>query len=330
MFDRVRRHGIKRDGSGWETDTADLVLRGMVDCEVFSIDNVGTYWANAAGGQVVRANDLPTLAPPFRRLWLEYGWPYVDVGSNPVAGHVFSPDRFTAETDADELQRAARGIIRSVGVFIAATDAYSDPAYVDTLCQEMPAGDRERVRWLLHVAPLVEATKGRPASRPSAMLTFPLDSDGAALGVDGGVLKAITATDHVNAADHQALCALAGMFVSPALMAISFMHCKNVRVVDQTPPAKASKIHQRKHGHGLTKYKTLEIDPMRETLRGKGRIGEVGLKQALHICRGHFKTYTEDRPLFGKKTGTYWWPQHVRGEEKSGRIVKDYSVRPPG
>jgi hypothetical protein len=51
-----------------------------------------------------------------------------------------------------------------------------------------------------------------------------------------------------------------------------------------------------------------------------------GLVHALHICRGHFKTFTEDAPLFGKRVGTYWWASQVRGKAEEGVVEKDYRV----
>ena len=66
---------------------------------------------------------------------------------------------------------------------------------------------------------------------------------------------------------------------------------------------------------------------MKEVLETEGKVSEVGLKKALHICRGHFKTYTGKAPLLGKHTGTYWWNDCVLGSEDVGVRVKDYTVR---
>ena len=52
----------------------------------------------------------------------------------------------------------------------------------------------------------------------------------------------------------------------------------------------------------------------------------TGIKKALHICRGHFVTYTPKHPLFGKYVGTFWKPDHVRGNAKNGIVLKDYKV----
>jgi hypothetical protein len=105
------------------------------------------------------------------------------------------------------------------------------------------------------------------------------------------------------------------------------MHCKNVDVRPVLPPERVSRKHERRHGHPLTRYYVLDVQPMRRVLDREGDAQARGLREALHICRGHFKTYTEDAPLFGKRVGTYWWESRVRGTADEGVIQKDYRVR---
>ena len=93
--------------------------------------------------------------------------------------------------------------------------------------------------------------------------------------------------------------------LGPALLAISFMHCKNVDVRPINPPERLSKRHAHEHCRPLTRYHVLNVEPMRRALTSEGDAQTMGLRHAMHICRGHFKTYTEDAPLFGKHTGTY-------------------------
>jgi hypothetical protein len=110
-------------------------------------------------------------------------------------------------------------------------------------------------------------------------------------------------------------------------LAISFMHCKNVDVRPVDPPERLSRRHERKHGHPLTRYHVLDIQPMRRILDTEGEAQTQGLGHALHICRGHFKTFTAEAPLFGKRVGTYWWEAQVRGKAEEGVVGKDYRVR---
>lgn len=118
-------------------------------------------------------------------------------------------------------------------------------------------------------------------------------------------------------------------WVKNCYLALSFAHCKNVKIQEHhTPPKVAAKRKKAGKPPG-TSYKTLLIDPMKEVLRTEGNIEKNGLKKALHIVRGHFATYTEDKPLFGKVTGTFWKPMHARGNKKHGEIKKDYVIGAP-
>lgn len=113
----------------------------------------------------------------------------------------------------------------------------------------------------------------------------------------------------------------------PLLLTISFMHCKNVvqaNVADAEGPTEKWLRRQRVP---RIEYKVLDIDPARSVLRSEGGMDSEGLRRALHICRGHFATYTEDSPLFGKYVGQFWKAAHVRGSIEAGAVVKDYNVK---
>lgn len=117
--------------------------------------------------------------------------------------------------------------------------------------------------------------------------------------------------------------------IATPLMAISFMHCKNVNRTDATASEGPEERWLRRQKQPSLRYHVLEIDPMKEVLRTEGCAESTGLKRALHICRGHFATYTEGKPLFGRTVGTFWVPSHVRGSSKHGVVVKDYNVKSP-
>lgn len=114
-----------------------------------------------------------------------------------------------------------------------------------------------------------------------------------------------------------------------ALLTISLMHCRNVKVLTEIPPPKLSKKHEKKSGRPLIKYRVLQIDHMKQVLEREGHASTEGLKKALHICRGHFKHYGRDGKglLFGKHTATVWVPMHTRGDLEEGVVVKDYNVK---
>lgn len=111
------------------------------------------------------------------------------------------------------------------------------------------------------------------------------------------------------------------------LGAHAFLACRNVSTDTITPPGKVSAKHLRRHGKPLVRYKVLKIAAMGRRSTGSSKGGTAEL--SLHIVRGHFKTFTPERPLFGSRTGVYWWSQNLRGDKKNGVIVKDYEMGKP-
>lgn len=112
----------------------------------------------------------------------------------------------------------------------------------------------------------------------------------------------------------------------PCLLAISFLHCKNVELIDNKPTRyKRDRHKSRPH---IT-FKTLRIEPMKKVLCTEGKSEHTGLKLALHICRGHFKDFRDGRGLFGRHKNVYWWDSQVRGDISAGIVNKDYSISSP-
>ena len=111
-----------------------------------------------------------------------------------------------------------------------------------------------------------------------------------------------------------------------ALWTLCFMHTKNVQLEDQAPPPKLSRRHEKKHGRPLCTFKTLKIQPMRGRRDAAEAQGGAHGAPSLHIRRGHFKTFTDAAPLFGRVVGTYWWEQALVGKAERGLVAKDYQV----
>lgn len=116
-------------------------------------------------------------------------------------------------------------------------------------------------------------------------------------------------------------------FLGPVWMAITFLHCKNTKVVNNPIPLRLRKARVKKGKFPGIEYKTLVISKVQEMLE-VARKGGASMPMALHICRGHFKDYREGRGLFGKHKGIFWWDMHVRGTKDAGIVVKDYEVKP--
>ena len=122
----------------------------------------------------------------------------------------------------------------------------------------------------------------------------------------------------------QSMSILFGVFC----LAISFCHCKKgVNLRKEQVDAPLIKKRQLTGKIPVSKFYTLEIEGMKEELENIRRAG-YSVQKALHLCRGHFRTYSESAPLFGRQTGTFWIPMHARGNASRGQIVKDYEVKP--
>jgi hypothetical protein len=116
-------------------------------------------------------------------------------------------------------------------------------------------------------------------------------------------------------------------YLHPLLLSIVFMHCKNIILKKEGPSPKLIRKQAKKHGLKLHSYHMLEITPIKKIIEAS-RTGTTDIKMALHRCRGHFKTYTPDRPLMGRAVGTFFWAEQARGKRQYGEISKDYRVNP--
>jgi hypothetical protein len=119
---------------------------------------------------------------------------------------------------------------------------------------------------------------------------------------------------------------LGDMFIPP-MLAVSLLHCKNVDIVSREP--KIGNRKQRGRHTPKIRYHTLQIAPMKKILQEEGRADETGIKNALHICRGHFKDFSRGKGLFGKYKDVFWWDSQARGRAERGVVLKDYSVNEP-
>lgn len=104
---------------------------------------------------------------------------------------------------------------------------------------------------------------------------------------------------------------------------LMFLNCRNIETIDNPPPEKLNKKRKKKGKQPLFTYKTLVIKP---TGKQQQSVPRHLWENRIHLCRGHFKTYTAEAPLFGKYTGRYWWQPSVRGRSKDGVVMKDYQV----
>lgn len=183
--------------------------------------------------------------------------------------------------------------------------------------------------WAVVIFPalVVEQT---PAEIPLGF-RFKLDSSGRSATPDRGLeVNTGVGTNGTMIGNEAKAEALLPLILPPIIFALTLLHCKNVNPVEMGGPSmqrggQSSRSQLRRHH-------VLQVRPM----GGGKQVRSIGqppsaesTKTSLHFVRGHFKTYTDDAPLFGRLTGSYWWESHARGDVSVGIVTKDYSVNPP-
>lgn len=121
---------------------------------------------------------------------------------------------------------------------------------------------------------------------------------------------------------------LGRLFFEASLLAFTFANCANVKLEDSTEELQPPEKIRRRLKLPCVKRYTLNIEGHSTKPRANGEPGQTGI-MPWHLCRGHFATYTEAKPRFGRLkdgVGRFWIPPHVRGREERGRIEKDYAI----
>ena len=121
----------------------------------------------------------------------------------------------------------------------------------------------------------------------------------------------------------------AGRDIGMTRLYTEILNCQNIITKEVTPPEKLNRKRIRNGRLPLYSYKILEV------VKGKPKTKNAGSVPwdykspetvRFHLCRGHFKTFTEERPLFGKYSGTFWWNPQSRGDRSKGVVEKEYKV----
>jgi hypothetical protein len=111
------------------------------------------------------------------------------------------------------------------------------------------------------------------------------------------------------------------------LAALTFANCSNTRITEAPSTNWKPSVARRRQQQGQTDviWHLLEIGGTRKLLAASGN-SETGLKQRLHIARGHFKSFEKGKGLFGRHHGLYWWDQQSRGSRIKGEVRKAYVI----
>lgn len=279
---------------------------------IVKIDNVAKYYYEGTNQELFDWNkDFPNLAPPWPSALYAYKQPPQVNCENGVM-RVTNPSEYAVLAGSADLYEDAQRL--------AALRMFERQGL-------QPAKSAmEQARWL-SVFTLYERHR---FPMPILSLIAYIDNHGQyVLPSDNGrvYLYMLNEEAFSDTYEQESVGRTAQVVFEPVMLAISFLHCRNVTMQSVTPPPKLFKRAIERSGVPMNVYKVLEICQVAKVLEASADRG-TSLVKRLHICRGHFKDYTE-HGLFGRERGLFWWGQHVRGSEKVGTVTKDYEVTEP-
>lgn len=291
-----------------------ILFSGLRQAEVVVINNVAEYVQRDERDAWDMA-DFPNIAPVFEVGYYEYDIP-----------------RLTGKTGVEINSR-----FRRVGILQFAFDLE------DEILVNMLEGGREKeylrqrmtrkvgaefgtYRWATQSLVFAEMYVGGRwrIVGPLWEMNYAAHGDGTAAGALW--VSQLAQDAHMTNESLDAYRAIGVYLFSPLLMALSFLHCKNVALRENAPAEHVIRRAAKQRQKPPITYKTLDILPMRQRIESVQESQETGIKTALHIMRGHFKDYKDGRGLFGKYHGLYYWNQTTRGGNPSRRIEKVYDV----
>lgn len=332
MFERLRTQGAQ-DGAAGDTlnrVTPEIFNRTEVVC--FKIDNVAQYY-----NDVVRTRQdadffkhFPNLAPPFKTFWMEF--PVSTRGGELGNGAIRNGVLFRAITKDDEI----------------AVGDYKNKEVIGRLMEMLRT---DTIKWLVIALPFIEYDFG--ICGPFGSYVIPVHDDGVielnirrftgspvergmitflhAIGESVSKDVAVESGVSIDEARKRVSSMIGDEGLFPAFLAVAFLHCKGVVTYqnDQQLTRQYRRDLVRRGERPPVRYSTLAIEPMKNVLRNEGGVQHHGLAKALHICRGHFRTYTAAAPMLGHYVGTVWVPSHVRGRDEDHVVEKTYEINTP-
>lgn len=282
---------VKSDG--------DVLVRELGEIPIVEASNIADYAvANSRTMQGWEPGDFPSIRPPFAEFWVEGSARLPIVGEPSSFGVLFTTiGRDDAASYAAELVDAAD----PMGIM-------DDRSWTGVLCCRIGMAWAQRFYFPVKVSFLFLDDGGRMTRDPVSILSCNEETK-----------------------PPEDILVEMGCYQLIAMLAVGFMNCKNVTLVPAELPREFNRERKKAGLKPFVRYHTINIEPMKKVLRAEGNIEANGLKKALHIVRGHFTHYGEDKPLFGRPGlhGTFWTPSHIRGSLDQGVVVSDYNVKAP-
>lgn len=305
---------IAYDNVQMPTDYKDKANNIIEDVKkhCFDVNNVAEYVDTLAGKQL-KFVDLPPVKPPFNYSYYEHKI------NQATLGTLVMYKNFGEKKALNVIEVIMISLITSSKLETDKSSVDNAMRYINTLKQTSAIEAEE----LLAISCLVKL----PQANFRLMLStfFPLVK-GRIVSNYSLVIPGLISGNLEKNEMNQLSTEIAGINTYTILYTLGLLNCKNIRYIDNYLPQAVQKKMIKKNLIPVNRYYTLAIEPLKERTQNKNS-NDTGRRSPLHIVRGNFATYTEDKPLFGKWVGTVWREAHVRGNKDVGEITKDYQVK---
>jgi hypothetical protein len=285
-------------------------------------------WYQSLSNEEWTVDDFPTLAPPYRHIWLDY----LITNQDPDKEKTQFPSHFGLYCSWRDPLKVTKPEFNGNSQLEQTYYKFVDKNHSRWVCDitlfQLYEGKVLGPRW--GWKQLLDQNGKIHLDEEKETINFfgPLDDN---LIEDMAKRAEIENRDVHEIADEVADSCLP--FLHTAALTIAFLHTKNIEFQEEElgawkPRTKAQKRRGEQELPALT-YKTLIVKAIKKSIQiARDETGTKG-SRSLHFVRGHFHTYTEEKPLFGRKglTGDYFIPFHSRGNANIGQTVKDYEVR---
>lgn len=112
------------------------------------------------------------------------------------------------------------------------------------------------------------------------------------------------------------------------LSVFSLLNTSNVALETTEPVFRPHNKPESQRSSGLKWHRLVVVKPSLKASHGTVVPSGAGEPMTrAHLCRGHFKDFSDDKKLFGRYSGRFWWSPQIRGDRKLGVVGKDYEVR---
>lgn len=323
---RKSAHQKRREYEKSSRTVADLFSQICALSTVIDGQNVYHYM-RANGGDIY---DMPCITSKWPNTWVEWvqdNGVVIGVQANQLTapemeifdGDAFIPDEIDDALDPDNLSDSDVIELEKINGFRATKNGL-------WFSNNLPTREAwEAVKWMVKLDAITAA--GKVVIGPVGSWTLVLDDYGHCLDMIWGRRETIAPEDTVE-------------FIRVWAQTMAFLNLRNVRTVYSEPSRALQKKHRRKHPEGkpLVGVRKLAIDPMGPARGTRSEPHEGESLSEFHIHPGSFAHYGACCPphvhapkglLFGRLSGIYWRPAHLKGNPRNGIKLLEYEVKEP-